>query len=142
MDKYHSKYCAAITKYMSAGLTDTEVMSKWDISRATFYRWKKEHPEFAEAADRGKVRYDAYQDDLGRKAMLKEIELEYPYWRDLNRFHRGLGAATPTSSSGTQINIDTMNVLNQQTNEELLIYIKSKLEEMPELVNVIECQVD
>ena len=34
-----------------------------------------------------------------------------------------------------------MNVLNEQTNEELLMYIKSQMEKHPELSNVIEGEI-
>ncbi len=34
-----------------------------------------------------------------------------------------------------------MNVLNEQTNEELLAFIKSQMEKHPELSNIIEGEV-
>lgn len=135
-EKYDPKYCVEITKKMAAGLTDTEVMASWGISRGTFYRWKKEHPEFNEAADIGKNMYGANMIGLGREGMLKTRDLDYRYWKDLSKNVPGL--ADVTNTNNTQINIDTMNVLNEQTNEELLLFIKSQMEKHPELQNVIE----
>ena len=137
-DKYNSSYCTDITKKMAAGLTDVEVIAQWPISYSTFYRWKKEHPELKEAADIGKTMYDANMLSLGKQGMLKERDLDYRYWKDLSRQVKGLEDPKIGNTNNTQINIDTMNVLNEQTNEELLMYIKSKMEEMPELLNVIE----
>ena len=46
------------------------------------------------------------------------------------------------ATTNTQINIDTMNVLNEQTNEELLAYIKSQMERLPELGNIIDVEIE
>jgi hypothetical protein len=140
-EKYSPKYCTEITKQMAAGLTDTEVISKWEISRGTFYRWKKEHPEFKEAADIGKNMYDANMIGLGRAGMLKQIDMDYRYWKDLCKNVHGLEDPKIAATNNMQINIDTMNVLNEQTNEELLMFIKDQMEKHPELSNIIEGEI-
>lgn len=123
---------------MAAGLSDTEVMAQWGISRSTFYRWLKEIPELKEAHEIGKTMFDAIHEDLGRQGMLKTADIDYQFWRDLGKYRHGWADKPSVSTSNTQINIDTMNVLNEQTNEELLAYIKSQMERHPELINVIE----
>jgi hypothetical protein len=40
------------------GADDAELAAGLGISVATLYRWKKEHPEFCEAVNRGKAAYD------------------------------------------------------------------------------------
>lgn len=137
LTKYEPKHCVEIYKKMAAGLSDTEVMAQWGISRSTFYRWIKEVPELKEAHERGKVAFDAIHEDLGRQGMLKQTDVDYQFWRDLGKYRHGW-AEKQTATNNTQINIDTMNVLNEQTNEELLMYIKSQMEKHPELVNIIE----
>lgn len=137
LTKYEPNHCVELYKKMAAGLSDTEVMAQWGVSRSTFYRWLKEVPELKEAHDRGKVAFDAIHEDLGRQGMLKQADIDYQFWRDLGKFRHGW-AEKSTSTTNTQINIDTMNVLNEQTNEELLMYIKSQMEKHPELSNVIE----
>lgn len=137
-EKYKSNYPAEIYKKMAAGLSDTEVMAMWGISRSTFYRWIKEIPELKEAHEQGKVQFDAIHEDLGRQGMLKTAEVDYQFWRDLGKYRHGWTEKPSQATSNTQINIDTMNVLNEQSNEELLSYIKSQMEQNPELAKIIE----
>lgn len=135
--EYHPKRCLEITKEMASGKSDTEVIAQWGIARSTFYKWKKDHPEFAEAHDIGKTMFEAIHVDLGTRAMKKEIELDYQYWRDLGKYCHGW-ADKPVSTNNTQINIEQMNVLNEQSNEELLMYIKDNLTKHPELGRILE----
>jgi hypothetical protein len=135
---YKSTHCVELTKKMAAGLSDTEVMAQWGISRSTFYRWIKEHPELKEAHETGKVMFDAIHEDLGRQGMLKQTDIDYQFWRDLGKYRHGWADKPSAATTNTQINIDTMNVLNEQTNEELLSYIKNQMEQHPELIKVIE----
>ncbi len=138
-NKYEDKrHCLDLTKKMAAGQSDTEVMAQWGISRATFYRWLKEYPELKESHEIGKVMFDAIHEDLGRQGMMKQTDIDYQFWRDLGKYRHGWSEKPSTATTNTQINIDTMNVLNEQTNEELLEYIKSQMERHPELGNVIE----
>ena len=139
--KYEQKHCVELYKKMAAGLSDTEVMSQWGISRATFYRWLKEVPELKEAHERGKVAFDAIHEDLGRQGMLKQTDVDYQFWRDLGKYRHGWADKQSAATQNTQINIDTMNVLNEQTNEELLMFIKSQMEKHPELGNIIEGEI-
>lgn len=126
---------------MAGGLTDTEVMAKWGISRSTFYRWKKEHPEFKTAHEIGKAQCEANHIELGRKGMLKELDMDYQYWRDLGKYCHNWTDKAAGNTNNTQINIDNMNVLNEQTNEELLMYIKSQMEQNPELQHIIDGEI-
>lgn len=135
--KYEPKHCVDLTKQMAAGQSDTEVMAKWGISRSTFYRWLKEFPELKEAHETGKVMFDSIHENLGRQGMLKTMDIDYQFWRDLGKFRHGWVDKGTTATNNTQINIDTMNVLNQQTNEELLEYIKDNMSKHPELSGVV-----
>lgn len=137
---FNPKYCAEVTKIMAAGKTETEAMSELGKSRSTFYRWKKEHPEFKEAIDLGKTFYDANIINLGRHGMLKTMDLDFRYWKELSKNVHEL--KDPSSAThNTQINIDQMNVLNEQSNDELLAYIKSQMEKHPELQHIIEGEI-
>jgi len=142
LTKYNPEHCVELYKKMAAGLSDTEVMARWGVSRSTFYRWLKEVPELKEAHERGKVAFDAIHEDLGRQGMLKQTDVDYQFWRDLGKYRHGWAEKPSAATTNTQINIDTMNVLNEQTNEELLAYIKSQMERIPELVNIIDVEVD
>jgi len=131
--KYHDKLCQDITKLMAAGFSDTEVLSQWKVSRDTFYRWKREHPEFKEAHELGKIMFDATHEQLGREGMLKTRDIDYQFWRDLGKYRHGWSDKSSTNTNNTQINIDKINILQQQSNSELIDYIKSNIEELPEL---------
>lgn len=142
MIKYEPRHCVELYKKMAAGLSDTEVMAQWGVSRSTFYRWIKEIPELKEAHERGKVAFDAIHEDLGRQGMLKQTDIDYQFWRDLGKYRHGWAEKPSAATTNTQINIDTMNVLNEQTNEELLEYIKSQMERLPELGNIIDVEAE
>lgn len=134
LSKFNSKHCTEIFKQMAAGCTDTEAMAKLGISRGTFYRWKKEHPEFAEAHDRGIVQYEASMDRLGRAGMLKEEDIDFQFWKELNRMnHSRAEKISQGTTNNTQINI-----FNDKTDEELIGYIKSQLEQHPEIGRIID----
>lgn len=142
--EYKPEHCATVYKFMSAGLSKTQAMAQLGVARSTFYKWEKDHPEFKEAVDRGQVQFDAKHEELGVHGMLKTMDIEYQFWRDLAKYrHEGRYSDKPVggTTNNTQINIDNMNVLNEQSNEELLIYIKNKLEENPELQQIIEGEV-
>lgn len=140
---YKPEYCATVYKLMSAGLSETQAIAQLDTSRSTFYRWKKEYPEFKEACDAGKVQFDARHEELGVQGMMKTMDIDYQFWRDLGKYRNGWTDKTAQGAitNNTQINIDQMNVLNDQSNEELLLYIKSQLEKHPELAHIIEGEV-
>ena len=127
---------------MAAGMSETQAIAALGTSRSTFYRWKKEHPEFEEAVDRGKVLFDAHHEELGVQGMMKTMDIDYQFWRDLGKYRNGWTDKSATGvTNNTQINIDQMNVLNEQSNEELLMFIKSQLEQHPELSHIIEGEI-
>ena len=140
--KYVPKLCTEITKLMAAGFSDTEVMAQWNICRDTFYRWKRENPEFKEAHDIGKTLFDAAHEKLGKEGMLKTRDIDYQFWRDLGKYRHGWTEKLPTSTNNTQINIDKINILQNQSNSELIEYIKMNLEDLPELTHVIDITPD
>lgn len=139
---YDPKYCVEVYKYMAGGMSETQAIAALGKSRSTFYRWKKEHPEFAEALDKGKVQFDARHEELGVQGMMKTMDIEYQFWRDLGKYRNGWTDKTNASvTHNTQINIDQVNVLNDMSNDEVLAYIKSQMEKHPELQHIIEGEI-
>lgn len=127
--QYSPKLCAEVAKLMAAGFSDTQVFAQWNISKDTFYRWKREHEDFKEACDIGKAKFDAKHEELGVLGMMKAADIDYQFWRDLGKFRNGWTEKAPAGSThNTQINIDKMNILHQQSNAELLEYIKDNLD--------------
>lgn len=139
--EYKPSHCATAYKLMSAGLSKTQVMAQLGVARSTFYRWEKEFPEFKEAVERGAVQFDAKHEELGTQGMLKTMDIDYQFWRDLGKYRNGWADKATTTGNVTNNIQNNINVLNEQTNEELLMFIKSKLEENPELQNVIEGEI-
>lgn len=140
---YNPKYCSEVYKIMAGGCSETKAIAILDVSRSTFYRWKKEHPEFADACDRGKVQFDAHVEDLGVHGMMKTMDIDYQFYRDLAKYRNGWTDKPIQGSitNNTQINIDQINVLNDMSNDEVLAYIKSQVEQHPELQHVIEGEI-
>jgi hypothetical protein len=139
---YDPKYCVEVYKYMSGGMSETQAIAALGHSRSTFYRWKKEYPEFKEALDKGKVQFDARHEELGVQGMMKTMDIDYQFWRDLGKYRNGWTEKTgPGITNNTQINIDQMNVLNDLSNQELLMLIKSQIEQNPELQHIIEGEI-
>lgn len=128
--KFRPSMCTDLTRLMAAGLSDTQVMAQWGISRDTFYRWLRENEEFKEAHETGKVMFDAVHEKLGVEGMLKMSDIDYQFWRDLGKYRNGWSdkAAATTTTNNTQINIDNMNVLQNQSNEQLVEFIKENLD--------------
>jgi hypothetical protein len=52
--KYNKTFPELAGQYASEGMTDVEMCKKLCISHDSFYKYKKEYPEFAEAIDKGK----------------------------------------------------------------------------------------
>ena len=139
--EYKPEHCATAYKFMSAGLSKTQVMAQLGVARSTFYRWEKEYPEFKEAVEKGLVQFDAKHEELGTHGMMKTMDIDYQFWRDLGKYRNGWADKQTATGNVTNNIQNNINILNEQTNEELLMYIKSKLEENPELQRVIEGEV-
>lgn len=130
---YNSKYCAEIFKLMAAGFTDTQVYAKWGICKDTFYKWKRERPEFLEAHQQGSAQYEAYLDAKGRAGMLKEEDIDFQFWKELCKYKLGRSdKATPTTVTNNTL------ILQNQSNDDLIEFIKNNLEQVPELSHIIE----
>lgn len=139
---YSPAHCVDLYKKMAAGQSDTQVMAQWGKCRGTFYRWLKEHPELKEAHEKGKTAFDAIHEDLGVQGMMDPKSVDFNFWKALAIRRNGWSLDKQSGgTNNTQINIDTMNVLNEQTNEELLAFIRSQMEKHPELSNIIEGEI-
>lgn len=132
--EYSPKLCAEIAKLMAAGMSNVQVMAMWGVSKKTFYAWKRNHEEFAEAADIGENMFNAQHEKLGVEGMLKTRDIDYNFWKDLGKFRNGWSEKERASiNNNTQINIDSINIFKEQSDEELIEYIKSNIAELPEV---------
>lgn len=56
---YREEYAEQAHRLALLGLTDAEMAQFFEVSAATLYRWKNEHPQFCESISRGKLPADA-----------------------------------------------------------------------------------
>lgn len=67
---YRVEFCEVGHKLASQGATDREIAEAIEISEATLYRWKHEHPEFRESLKLGKEAADErVEQSLYRRAV-------------------------------------------------------------------------
>ncbi len=52
--KYDESFPDRAMDFAAVGLTDRQIANKMDISRSSFYNYKQQHPEFAEAIEWGR----------------------------------------------------------------------------------------
>ncbi len=106
-----------------------------NISRSTFYEWKKQFPEFKEAAEAAKESHLSYFTTLlkeigegerkGNVAAIKEL---------LDRTHGSVQAA---ERAKTEINIGNMNVLQGISEDDLKARIASKMKALNIVQDVV-----
>ncbi len=56
--KYDESFPDRAMDFAAVGLTDRQIAGKMDISRSSFYNYKQQHPEFAEAIEWGRELVD------------------------------------------------------------------------------------
>ncbi len=56
--KYDESFPERAMDFAAVGLTDRQIALKMDISRSSFYNYKQQHPDFAEAIEWGRELVD------------------------------------------------------------------------------------
>lgn len=75
--KYQEQFADQARKLALLGAIDTELAEFFEVSVATIYNWKNEHPAFLEAIRAGKVSADAnVADSLYRRATGEHVEVQ------------------------------------------------------------------
>lgn len=72
--KYDPSYCQRLVAHMAKGLSITAFAASIGVSRQTLVRWRSDHPEFAEAHERGIDAYQLFWEREFRRAFLGEIK--------------------------------------------------------------------
>ncbi len=65
--KYKVKMCKQVIELMKIGASKVEVCAELGISKDTFFRWKKEIPEFSDSVERGELLSEAWWTKHGRE---------------------------------------------------------------------------
>lgn len=126
--KYKDTYPAEMLDMMANGYKDSWIFAEWKICKDTFYRWLKEYPELKEAHDQGMPLCEVWWEKKGVDLMAAGDNKAFNYW--IAFMNRKFGWSRNNGGSGdtqTNIQINQMNVINQQTREELLDSIKVML---------------
>lgn len=115
---------------MAEGALDCEIAAKWDISRDTFYRWKREYPEFKEAHEKGLVKCEAWWLKNARAMLSGELTGKHSFNAFIAIVNNKFGWKDKESVvTNNQINISNINVLQTKSPTELLEFIHDKIEE-------------
>ena len=116
-----------LLELMSRGMLDCDIMSEFDISSSTFYRWKRDHQEFREAHERGlpKVEKAAIIDPLREMIATKNDKGYKPLAHIArNKFghdsQQGGNRVNNTQINITISNIDDYKKLEQQVREDIV----------------------
>lgn len=125
MTKWHPDNPKKLVEYMGQGKLDCQIYKKFNISKETFYEWIRTKSEFKAAYEEGLPLCEAKFLEFALDKMEKGDEKGFKYWIALmnNKF----GWAKDREARGTQININTMNVLSNKSDAELLEFINEKL---------------
>jgi hypothetical protein len=129
--EYKPEYCEELINKMALGMFDYEVFADWDISRDTFYRWLKEHPDLKQAKDIGLVKSYKWWTTEGKQRFADRDDKGFKYWISImNNLFRDFGwGKEEGAKAATQINIGSMNIL-QKSPEELINIIQQDLKEL------------
>jgi DNA-binding XRE family transcriptional regulator len=125
--KYEPKLADKLLEMMSQGLTKQEAAAELKISRDTMYRWAKEHKEFGESLKLGTEWSEAVNISILRQGALGKINKFNPtaFALLMNNAY-GWSKSQEGFVNNTQININSMNILQSKSNEELLKFIEDK----------------
>ncbi len=74
--KYKPEMCARVPGLYLKGESDAEVAFALDVSKAMFYRWINQYPEFAEAVEIGKTVSECWWQKLGRDGAAGKINVQ------------------------------------------------------------------
>ncbi len=73
-NSYEPSMCEKAFELFQNGRSVTQVCVALGIVRDTYYRWKKEHPEFCSAAEAGEQASQGYWEDLGEEGIRGQID--------------------------------------------------------------------
>jgi len=132
-----TKHPIELVSMMEQGMLDCEVYASWDISKDTFYAWKREHGDFKEAYDRGLSKCEAYYARRARECWQAGDDKGFKYF--ISIMNNKFGWGKEESSKGNTYNINNMQVINSR--EEYLRLVETVQEQTKEL-NLIELKVD
>lgn len=117
-----------LVKRMSEGQTDVEIFADWDVSKATFYRWRNEHPELEKAHARALPKWESAWIKKGVAFMNDGNREAYKYWAQIMGIKGGAEyRLDKNNGSVTNVHVNQMNVLSSKSEIELTEILQNKL---------------
>lgn len=146
-NKYKSEYPQELIELMGQGLFISQVAARWSISMNTFHEWVRMKPAFKEAYDIAIPKCEAIYLAKAQDALEQKDDKGYKYWWSLGALHFGWTNKVNTGNAQvnhTQININSMNVVSNKSDAELLELIQDKIDSNPllKLPDAIEIDPD
>lgn len=69
-NKYRPEFCDIAAKVLANGESLAAVCAELDISRATFYEWRDNNPDFKDAVDRGLQKAQRVWENIGKDGII------------------------------------------------------------------------
>lgn len=135
--KLTNKILTKTRDIMAAGSSQNVAIKELGISRDTFYKWKRESPEFSAMLADGKVWGEAVHEETIKNIAQGNIKnasvaAYQMYMRNVYGWDKGMGEG----NSHTNINIGQMNVLQDKSTDELREYILDLADETSKIIDV------
>lgn len=134
-----------VRKILSNGLSNNVAMASINVSKDTFYRWKREIPAFREALEDAQPKQMAVNELEIRKIATGEKKGNVAAWQMYMRNIHGWDKPAGENNTYNQsININNMNVLEDKSIEDLVAYIEDLSDEVKPILpsdDIIEAEI-
>lgn len=135
--KYTPDMCDKIIEVAAQGGHITEMrLAIGAYSKETWYRWKEEHPEFAEATELAELISLVWWERRGREGISEKNFNATVYAMIMNNKHKNEYSRN-TGSNNTEITINTVNLSPEQIEQK----IAQKLEKLRTLGITWEAEI-
>lgn len=135
VSRFDTSFCDKIIQIAAQGGHIPAMMQAIDISsKATWYKWQKDYPEFKEAVEAAELTSQAFYEQIGLKGILGEIS-NFNATTYALIMNNKFSSEYKRNASSSEINI-TNNTVNL-TREELKLKLIQKSEKL-KLMNISE----
>lgn len=125
-----------LIRLMALGNLDCEIFAEWDIAKSTFYKWRQDHEEFDQAFQKGLPKCEAWWTNEMRKCFLSKDDKGFKYCIAIMNNKFGWERGAKIEGNTTNIHINNMAVLQNKSRDGLLDFIKAKIEQHKDIVNL------
>jgi hypothetical protein len=128
---YEPEFCETIQKVASAGGHIPSMMKAVGIkSKATWYKWQRDFPEFKDAVEEAELLSQAFYEELGLQGMMGKIP-NFNATTYIFMMHNKFNTEYKRNPTATEVNI-TNNTLNLSS-DQMAQKIAQKLEKLKTL---------